>query len=112
MQNEYSNDNKEYCSIILNHIYYFESHRRGVNASLEKSFVPVPDSLGSLSNMFSNKGFIRISKWCIVNINHIVDFRVRINSQIDLILDNKSIVTVNRAYLRDFRKFLKKGMKT
>ena len=99
----------EYSSITQNDIYYFESHRRGVNIFLVDSSFPATDSLNTISINMKSSGFVRISKWCIVNVDHISDMRARINSQIDLILDNGSIVTVNRTYLKTFRNHLKKG---
>ncbi len=111
MQNESSDKIMKYNSIVINNIYFFESHRRGVNAFLKGSSVPVPDSLNTLAENFLCNGFIQISKWCIVNINHVTDLKVRLNSQIDLTLNNKTVVTVNRTYIKGFRNYLRKGTK-
>jgi len=52
----------------------------------------------------SNKGFIRTSKYAIVNIREIEYIKPALNSKLDLLMSNNEIVEVNRAYLKDFKK--------
>lgn len=63
--------------------------------------------LYEIEEILVNKNFIRVSKYCLVNIGKIDYIRTALNSKLDLQMKNGDHVEVNRSYLKDFKKALK-----
>lgn len=54
--------------------------------------------------------FIRISKYCIININWIMKIKPSINMKFTLLMKNGKTTTVNRNYYYKFKSLLEKGI--
>lgn len=63
--------------------------------------------LYEIEEILSSKNFIRVSKYCLVNIGKIDYIRTELNSKLDLQMKNGDHVEVNRSYLKEFKKALK-----
>lgn len=103
------NNDNTIIKINTDEILFFESQENIIIAATAKSNYNVENTLFELELLLSNYGFIRISKWCILNIMMITDFRRKRNSQIKVILSNEKIVYVNRTYLKKFLFYIKRG---
>lgn len=58
---------------------------------------------------YKNKGFVRIGKSYTVNVFKIISLTPQINSKFKLRMKNQEVLYVNRAYLKEFKMYLKKG---
>ena len=63
--------------------------------------------LYEIEELLAHKDFIRVSKFCLVNIGKIDYIKPALNSKLDLLMSNGDHLEVNRAYLRDFKEALK-----
>jgi len=63
--------------------------------------------LYEIEEILINKNFIRVSKYCLINIGKIDYIRTALNSKLDLQMKNGDHVEVNRSYLKEFKKALK-----
>lgn len=59
--------------------------------------------LYEVEELLQDKDFIRVSKYCIVNIGKIDYIRSALNSKLDLLMKNGDHCEVNRSYLKDFK---------
>lgn len=62
------------------------------------------ESLATLEKKFALKGFVRVHRAFIVNIDHIVELEPWSSSKYNLILQNRHSVPVSRLYMKDVRK--------
>jgi hypothetical protein len=63
--------------------------------------------LYEIEEILSSKNFIRVSKYCLVNLGKIDYIKTALNSKLDLQMKNGDHVEVNRSYLKEFKKALK-----
>lgn len=92
----------------LSSVYFFESIERHVNCLTKKGEYQARNSLKDLSEMLFHKGFIRISKSAIVNIENIKELHPWFNYTMKIIMDDAKAteLIVNRGYLKAFKQFL------
>ena len=62
------------------------------------------ESLASLEKRLTLKGFVRVHRAYIVNLEHIVELEPWSNSKYNLILHNRHSIPVSRLYMKDVRK--------
>lgn len=107
--------NEEESKLINpNEIYYCEIVERKCFAYLKESVWQLDISLQMLLNKYSKLGFVRISKSMIVNIYKIDRLKSDISMRVNILLDNKETVILNRTYRNHFYKYLetmKRGVK-
>ncbi len=60
--------------------------------------------LYELEKMFCEHSFVRISKSCILNIDHLDSVRVLMNGKMEVTLQNGEKLVVNRHYVPSFKK--------
>jgi len=94
-------------SVEARNIYYFIVDDEDVYAVLSNTRLLVRMKLYEIEELLLPKNFIRVSKYCLVNIGKIDYIRPALNSKLDLLMRNKEHVEVNRAYLKEFKKALK-----
>jgi hypothetical protein len=97
--NEFGEKHTECRNII-----YFMTLADDVYAVMHQTKLIIKMKLYEIEELLSNKGFIRTSKYAIVNIREIEYIQPALNSKLDLLMSNNEIVEVNRAYLKDFKK--------
>lgn len=67
----------------------------------------VKETLTELEDYLFDKDFVRINKYTLVNILKIDYIQPALNSRVDLLMNNSDVITVNRTYLKRFRKKIK-----
>lgn len=87
-------------------IYFFTKDDKTFCQKLA-SVVEVDKRLYEIEEELSKYGFIRVSKWNIVNINMVRNAFRLFNSRIKLNLVNNISVYVNREYIKRFNLYLK-----
>ena len=94
-------------SVEARNIQYFIVEDDDVYGVLHNTRLLVRMKLYEIEELLVEKHYIRVSKYCLVNIGKIDYIRPALNSKLDLIMKNKEHVEVNRAYLKEFKKALK-----
>jgi hypothetical protein len=94
-------------SVESRNFYYFIVEDEEVYGVLHNTRLLVKMKLYEIEELLMSKDFIRVSKYCLVNIGKIDYIKPALNSKLDLLLKNKEIIEVNRAYLKEFKKALK-----
>lgn len=87
--------------------YYFIVEGETVYGVLHNTRLIIREKLYGIEELLLNKDFIRISKYCLVNIGKIDYIKPALNSKLDLLMKNKEHLEVNRAYLKEFKAALK-----
>ena len=100
--NEFGQKNVE-----VRNIYYFIVEDDDVYAVLRDTRLLVRMKLYEIEELLLNKDFVRVSKYCLVNIGKINYIKPALNSKLNLLMKNKEHVEVNRGYLKRFRWALK-----
>lgn len=88
-------------------IQYVMTEQDDVYAVLYDTKLLVKMKLYALEDLLKQKQFIRVSKYCIVNIGKINYIRALINSKLELQMNNGDLCEVNRNYLKTFKEALK-----
>lgn len=94
-------------SVESTNIYYFIVEEDDVYGVLGNTRLLVRMKLYEIEELLLPKNFIRVSKYCLVNIGKIDYIRPALNSKLNLLMRNKDSVEVNRAYLKEFKLALK-----
>lgn len=100
------------CPLRPEDIFYFETVDGRVFAYLESSVWQIGRSLEALEKELGNSwngGFIRISKSCIVNLNHVELLTSIMGNRILMRMENGEEVVVSRHYASLLRAYLKAG---
>jgi hypothetical protein len=93
-------------SVESRNFYYFIVEEDDVYGVLSNTRMLIKSKLYEIETLLENKNFIRISKYCLVNIGKIDYIKPALNSKLDLLLKNKEHLEVNRGYYKDFKKAL------
>ncbi len=88
-------------------ILYFITEEETVYGVLSNTRIRVDYKLYELEELLYEKGFVRVSKYSLVNIEHIDYIKKALNSKLDLLMSNKELLEVNRTYLKGFKEYLK-----
>ncbi len=94
------------CKVVTENILYFEALQKKVFVTLKSGSYEVKQTLADIEEMLSDKGFMRISKSIVVNMDKIVSFKPDSDRTIVATLINKGTVRVSRKYITDFRNSL------
>ncbi len=60
---------------------------------------------------FTQKGFVRISKGYVINLNHVDYIELEFNGSYILYTKNKDKLMISRNYVKSFKQFVEKGWK-
>lgn len=93
-------------SVECRNIQYIIVEQEDVYAVLHNTKLIVKQKLYELEDLLQDKDFIRVSKYCLVNIAKIDYIRSMMNSKLDLLMKNGDHCEVNRSYLKDFKSAL------
>lgn len=85
---------------------YFIVDGDSVYGVLSNTKLLVKMKLYEIEEYLKDKDFIRISKYCLVNIGKIDYIRPAINSKLDLLMKNGEQLEVNRGYYKSFKESL------
>lgn len=100
-------DDKEYLFDISD-AAYFEANNNKTFARIGNDFYEVRHKLYEIESIGRSKGFVRISKGVVVNINSIRSVEAEFSGNYTVLLNDgcPTKLTISRKYVRDFRKFV------
>ena len=98
----YSKENIK--QVNVSDIYFIESKNKVAVVFCEKESYQTKFRLYQLDEKLSDKGFVQISKYCILNINKVDKFKPLFNSRMEAILTNGTHLYINRKYLADIKR--------
>lgn len=102
----FSKDEKEYLFDITD-VIYFEANNNKTIARIGGEWFETRHKLYELESIGQSKGFIRISKGVIVNVNHILSVEAEFSGNYTLFLkDVKGRLTISRKYVKGFRQYI------
>ena len=87
-------------------ILYFESVDKRTFCYTQEAVYECPLRLYEIEELLSNTSFVRISKACILNIDHLDSVKVLINGRLEARLLNGEKLIINRHYVSAFKKKL------
>jgi len=90
--------------VNVSDIYYIESKDKMAVVFCEKESYQTNFRLYQLYEKLSDKGFVQVSKYCLLNINKLDKFKPLINSRMEAILINGARIYINRNYLTNIKK--------
>ncbi len=93
-------------SVESRNFFYFIVEDEDVYGVLMNTRLLIKTKLYEIEELLEHKDFIRVSKYCLVNIGKIDYIKPALNSKLDLLLKNSEHLEVNRGYLKDFKKAL------
>ena len=105
-------DGSSSCPLRPEDIFYFETVDGRVFAYLESRVWQIAKSLEALEKDLGNSwngGFLRISKSCIVNLNHVEQLTSIMGNRIQMRMENGEEVIASRHYASLLRAYLKAG---
>jgi len=103
----YSGDDVIFVNV--SDIYYIESVDKTAVVFCEKQNYKTKFRLYQLNEKLAGRGFIQISKYCILNINKLERIKPLFNSRMEAILSNGSRVDVTRKYLAGIKRVLQEN---
>ena len=90
--------------VNISDIYYIESMDKLAVVFCESEKYQTKYRLNQLYEILSDKGFVQISKYCILNINKIDKVKSLLNSRMEAILTNGARLYINRSYLANIKR--------
>ena len=97
---------KEYLFDIAD-VIYFEADNNKTFAHIDEDLFETRHKLYELEIIGRSKGFIRISKGVIVNINHVLSVEAEFSGNYTLFLkDSKTQLTISRKYVKAFKQYI------
>lgn len=94
-------------TVECRNIQYILVEQDDVIAVLSQTRLTLKHKLYELEELLQDKDFIRVSKYCLVNIGKIDYIQSAFNSKLDLQMANGDHCEVNRSYLKAFKEALK-----
>ncbi|MFR7592629.1 MAG: LytTR family DNA-binding domain-containing protein [Longibaculum sp.] len=95
---------KQYYQILLSDILYIESIDEKVFVYTHQDIYEDFRKLYELEELLQDKGFIRISKSCILNLDYLKSVRALFNGKYEATLMNDEKLIINRSYMAAFKK--------
>lgn len=95
-------NDQELKKLAPNELFYCEIVDRKCYAYMEKDVYQIDFSIQKLLELFSNNGFVRISKTMLVNIFKIDFLKTDLNMRVHITMENGERLIVNRTYKKDF----------
>ena len=102
----YSGDSIKW--INASDICYIESIDKKTIVFCEKGSYQVRKRLYQMYEELADNGFVQISKYCILNINKLVEIKQLLNSHLEAVLSNGIHLYVTRKYLNGIKQTLQK----
>jgi len=90
--------------ICIDDVYYFENVERKVFLYTDKDVFRLDGSMADIDGMAEETELVRVSRTCILNIDHLKEIRQIKNSHLEAVMDNDEVVIVSRKYLQDIKK--------
>jgi DNA-binding LytR/AlgR family response regulator len=85
-------------------IYYIESRDKSAVVFCEKDSYQTGFRLYQFKEKLKDRGFVQVSKYCILNIKKLDKFKPLLNSRMETILTNGARIYINRNYLANIKR--------
>ena len=89
-------------------IYYIENVERKLFIYTKDEVFRFEGSMADLENDAYDLGLVRITRTCIMNIEHLKEVRQIRNSHLEAVMDNDERLIVSRKYLPEIKKMFKR----
>jgi DNA-binding LytR/AlgR family response regulator len=93
--------------VNVSDIYYIESVDGKTIVCCEKEKYMVKSRLYQIYEKLRDKGFIQISKYCVLNINKLDKFRPLDNNRLEAVLSNGVYLCITRKYISGIKQILR-----
>jgi len=93
--------------VNVSDIYYIESVDGKTIVCCEKENYMVKNRLYRIYEKLRDKGFIQISKYCVLNINKLDKFRPLDNNRLEAVLTNGVYLCITRKYISGIKQILR-----
>jgi DNA-binding LytR/AlgR family response regulator len=103
----FAEDNIKLISVA--NIYYIESVDKTAIIHTEHKNYRCKLRLYQLHEILRDKGFVQISKYCILNLNKLDAIKPLLNSRMEAHLSNGARLFVNRKYLAEIKRILQES---
>ncbi len=97
--------------VHISDIYYVESVERKTFLYTKDEIYMTDKKLYELEKMLRDAGIIRISKFCLMNMDMLYSIRQMMNSQLEATLLNGEKLIVARTYLKNIKNILKEDVR-
>ena len=101
------NSNGKIFQLHISDIYYVESVERKTFLYTKDEVYVTDKKLYELEEMMREAGIIRISKFCLMNMDMLYSVKQLINSQLEATLINGEKLIVARTYLKNIKNILR-----
>ena len=95
-------DGRSYC-VGLEDIFYIESVDERIFIYRQNDVLECRLKLYELEEKLSGTNFLRISKSCILNLNHLESVSPQFDGRLEALLENGEKVIINRHYVKAFK---------
>lgn len=96
--------------VTVSDIYYVESIDKIAVVFCEKESFKTKYRLYQIYEELIDKGFVQISKYCLLNINKLEKIKPLLNNRMEAILTNGKILYINRNYRSAVKQKLQEGV--
>ncbi|MDR0302413.1 MAG: LytTR family transcriptional regulator [Treponema sp.] len=90
--------------VNVSDIYYIESKDKLAVVFCENESYQTNFRLYQINQKLKDKGFVQVSKYCILNINKLDKFKPLLNSRMEAVLTNGARIYINRNYLANIKR--------
>ncbi len=91
----------------ISDVTYFEADNNKTYAHIKGDTYEVRHKLYELENIGRSKGFIRINKGIVVNVNYVLSVEAEFSGNYTLFLkDTKNQLTISRKYVKEFKHYI------
>lgn len=90
--------------IALIDVYYIENVERKLFLYTKEEVYRLEIGMSELADMEHTSGLVRVSRTCVINIDHLQEIRQLKNSHLEAQMDNGEKIIVSRKYLREIKK--------
>ena len=97
--------------VHISDIYYMESVERKTFFYTKDEIYMTDKKLYELEEMLRDAGIVRISKFCLMNMDMLYSIRQLMNSQLEATLLNGEKLIVARTYLKNIKNILKEDVR-
>ena len=104
-----ASDEGRQVKIDICDVYYIENVERKLFLYTKKDVYRLDATMAEVEAQTAETDFVRISRTCIMNTDHLSEIRQVKNSRLEAVLDNGEMLIVSRKYLKEIKKVFKRG---
>lgn len=94
--------------IPVSDVYYFENVERKLFLYTKREVFRFDGNMNDIEEMMVNTELVRVSRTCIMNVEHLKEIKQIRNSHLEAIMDNDEKIIVSRKYLQNIKNIFKR----